>query len=123
MTLSSSTPASVPLSEPAPPVSSVPPMTTAAIASSSRPSPIVGRPDEVCAATSTPARPASSAAEHVDQHPDAGHRQTHQLGRLLAAADGEHGLAEPGAVEHHHAEQRTATSANQTGAPTPEQRA
>ena len=41
-------------------------------------------------------------AEHVDQHLDPGDRQAHQLGRLLAAADGEHRLPEPGAVEHHH---------------------
>ena len=44
--------------DPEPPVSRVPPMTTAAIACSSRPTPIVDWPDDDRAATSTPARPA-----------------------------------------------------------------
>src|SRR5262245_30390144 len=58
MTRSSKTPASVPLTEPAPPVSSVPPMTTAAIASSSRPSPTMVTPEAEYAAASAPASPA-----------------------------------------------------------------
>jgi len=45
MTLRSATPTAVPSTVPAPPVSSVPPMTTAAIASSSVPTPITVTPD------------------------------------------------------------------------------
>ena len=42
-----STPTNVPANKPTPPLSNVPPTTTAAIASSSRPFPAVGFPDDV----------------------------------------------------------------------------
>src|SRR5690606_26418982 len=61
ITPSSSTPAIVPVMPPAPPVSRVPPMTTAAMASSSRPMPRMVTPDDSRAALSAPASPASRA--------------------------------------------------------------
>jgi hypothetical protein len=58
MSPSSSTPQSVPATDPSPPVSRVPPTTTAAIAVSSQPTPSAGWPAPYWAASSTPAIPA-----------------------------------------------------------------
>ncbi|CAM5253647.1 hypothetical protein SALBM135S_10157 [Streptomyces alboniger] len=60
MTFRSSTPTSDPLMKPKPPVSRVPPMTTAEIASSSMPEPRMVTPETSHAALSAPARPAQS---------------------------------------------------------------
>ena len=107
MTLRSSTPASVPAIEPDPPVSSVPPITTAAIAWSSRPTPIVDWPDEERAATSRPASPASSAAHEVHRRLHPGDRQPHQARRVLAAADRVTACPYRVRCQHDPADQRT----------------
>ena len=58
MSPSSITPASVAPTEPRPPVSSVPPTTTAAIENNSQPTPSAGWPAPNCEARITPASPA-----------------------------------------------------------------
>ena len=55
---SSMTPARVAPTEPSPPVSSVPPTTTEAIANNSQPTPSIGCPAPNCEARITPASPA-----------------------------------------------------------------
>jgi hypothetical protein len=55
-------PMTVPTIEPVPPVSEVPPMTTAAIACSSYPSPVPGWADARRAEIITPARPVNRPA-------------------------------------------------------------
>jgi len=53
-------PSSVPATDPIPPLSSVPPITTAAIASSSHPTAIVGSPAGESESITTPASAASN---------------------------------------------------------------
>jgi uncharacterized protein (TIRG00374 family) len=48
--------------------------------------------------------PGQHAARGVDGDLGAGHGQAHEQGRRLGAAGGEHGLAEPGALQHHPAD-------------------
>ena len=57
---SSSTPTRVDSTDPTPPVSSVPPTTTAAMADSSQPCPAAVSTEPSCEARKTPAHPASA---------------------------------------------------------------
>ena len=91
---SRSTPASVEPTEPTPPVSSVPPTTTEAMANSSQPTPSVGCPAPNCEARITPGDPGQRAAQRVDQQLHPVDRQAHQPRRVLAAADRQHVAAE-----------------------------
>jgi hypothetical protein len=60
MSCSSSTPTRVDNTDPTPPVSSVPPTTTAAMAVSSQPTPAAVSTEPFCEARKTPAHPASA---------------------------------------------------------------
>src|SRR6218665_939627 len=94
ITASSSTPVRVLRIEPSPPVSSVPPTTTAAMAINSQPAPSVGEP-EVCAANKTPAKPAQAPRQCVARDLDPLYRQAHQTRGFLVATDRQHTAAEP----------------------------
>ena len=98
---STSTPSSEPMTKPYPPVSSVPPIATAAIASSSMPIACSGLPD--CTALNVySSEPSEAQNPLIDVHADlrARYRQPHQHRRRLAAADGVDGAAEARVVEH-----------------------
>ena len=95
------TPKTVPTMVPRPPESSVPPMTTAAIASSSKSLPWVELPVDVRRDQHERGEPAAEPDQDVEHHGvpldvDAG-----EAGGLGVAADGERAAAEGGAVQQH----------------------
>ena len=95
-----SAPISVPSIVARPPVSSVPPTATAAMASSSTPRPTrLESAAEFLAMTMRPATPAAEAADHVDGALDAIDADAGEARRRLVAADGEDLLAEDGAPQ------------------------
>lgn len=98
MTKSSAAPASVPVTDPTPPASSVPPMTTAAIARSSNASPIrASWPPPDNAVVKIPAIPAHSPV--MTQPSVVVDRQPHQFRDRAVAPDRLHRLAEGRPVE------------------------
>ena len=108
-----STPTKVPAMPPRPPIRLVPPITTAAMASSSSPWPASGLPWRYCATKSTAATPASIPEMRVGG--DLGPRDVdaREPRRLLVAADGvdvaaERGEAQHRAVEDHRGEEEQA---------------
>ena len=81
------TPTNVPASPPRPPMRLVPPITTAAMASSSRPEPASGFPCRYWATNKTPASPARKARDHVGGQLDLRDLDARKLRRLRIAAD------------------------------------
>ena len=101
---SRSTPESVAPTEPTPPVSSVPPTTTEAMAKSSQPTPSVGWPAPNWAARMHAGEAGHAVRSAIDGEHHPVDRQPHQARRILAAADGQDVPSEGREVQRKRAE-------------------